>query len=162
MDRGVYGASFSRMVAGAVAGRPFAEPISIAAIGHLGPVSGVDEWSAMTLRFADDLIAVVNVATQIPMPPVARIWGTEGSIRLSNPWQAGFHNAYGSVYLTLGEHEPEVTVLESPPIYAMEADHFADAIDGRDLPPLVATPQDTLGNMRVLDVARSHLGLAFT
>jgi hypothetical protein len=53
-------------------------------------------------------------------------------------------------------------VLQSPPIFAMEADNFADAMGGNALPPLVATREDTLGTMRVLDTARSHLGLAFT
>lgn len=161
MDRGVYGVSFSRMVAGAVSGASFAEPISTTATGHLGPASGVDEWSSITLRFAHDILAVVTVATQIPMAPVARIWGTEGDIRLSNPWQAGFHDADGSVSLTVGDRDPEITLLESPPIYAAEADHFADAMEGKALPPLMATREDTLGNMRVLDVARSHLGLSF-
>ena len=162
MDRGVYGVSFSRMVAGAVAGAPFAEPLSISAVGHRGSISGVDEWTVVSLRFADDLLAVVTVATQIPMPPVARIWGTDGNIQLSNPWQAGFQGAPGSVSVTIGDHEPEVTVLQSPPIFAMEADHFADAMGGNALPPLVATREDTLGTMRVLDTARSHLGLDFT
>ena len=46
LDLGSYCTSIARLVAGAVDGKPFAEPIEIKAMGQIGKITGVDEWSA--------------------------------------------------------------------------------------------------------------------
>jgi hypothetical protein len=54
----------------------------------------------------------------------------------------------------------EVRDIEAPgDLYGIEADDFAAAIfDAK--PPLI-TPEDSIGNMRVLDEMRRQIGLEF-
>lgn len=157
LDRGSYGISLCRMIAGAAAGTTFAEPILVSGLGSVNAVDGVDEWSIVTMQFADGLITKSTVATQIPMPSAVSIWGTDGDIQLSNPWQAGFRDSVGEVRVTRGDQPPETIIVDSEPIYAVEADAFARAVRGELLPIPMADPADSLSNMRSLDRARSHI-----
>src|SRR5262249_37432744 len=59
LDVGCYPVSMSRLIAGASLGENFANPIDVKAAGRLG-ATGVDEWSAATLKFRGDIIAQVS------------------------------------------------------------------------------------------------------
>ena len=50
LDVGGYPVSIARLIAGAAAGKPFAEPDEVVGTGHLGQ-SGVDEWASALLHF---------------------------------------------------------------------------------------------------------------
>ena len=50
LDVGGYPVSMARLIAGAAAGKPFAEPDKVAGVAHLGQ-SGVDEWASALLHF---------------------------------------------------------------------------------------------------------------
>lgn len=55
------------------------------------------------------------------------------------------------------EREEVMAVIEDRPLYALEADAFAAAVQGK-APPWIA-PEDTLGNLRLLDVLREQAGV---
>ena len=80
------------------------------------------------------------------------ILGTEDSIELTEPWEAGKRGRPGTLVL----HAPAGAATESRvidadrPLYALEADAFADVVShGQVTAPLMST-DDSLGNMRAL------------
>jgi predicted dehydrogenase/aryl-alcohol dehydrogenase-like predicted oxidoreductase len=160
LDVGCYPVSLSRLVAGAAAGKPFADPVSIVAAGHLG-TSGVDEWAAAILRFPGDLIAQVSTGVTLAQDNVARIFGTLGRIEVASPWFcSGREGGRSTITVRLASGESRETVIETADwLYAIEADHVAAHVAARQAPAM--TWDDTLGNARALDAWRTAIGLEY-
>jgi predicted dehydrogenase len=163
MDLGCYGVSLARLIAGVISGQPFAEPASIRAAARIGPRSRVDEWSAAILDFDGPAIATVVCGNQVDISSRVRIWGSEGSIELTNPWEAGKRDTPGTLLMRRpGTAEAETRVIPADrPLYALEADAFAEAVRHGRVPPPVMTPDDSLGNMQALDAWRRSVGLRY-
>jgi predicted dehydrogenase len=163
MDVGCYGVSMARLVAGAQSGRPFAEPVSVQATARIGPRSQVDEWSTAVLDFDGPLIATISCGNQVDIASRVRIWGSEGSAELTNPWQPATFRGPGRLLVHAnGADEPEVRVIDTDrPLYALEADAFAQVVRTGQIPAPVMSPEDSVGNMRVLDSWRRAIGLTF-
>lgn len=163
MDLGCYGVSITRLVAGVMAGRRSAEPTSVQAAARIGNRSQVDEWSAAILDFDGPMVATVLCGNQVGIASRVRIWGSAGSIELTNPWLAGQRNTPGTLLVQPpGTLEPEVRVIQADrPLYALEADAFAQAVRDRRVPAPAMDIDDSLGNMRVLDAWRHAIGLKF-
>jgi predicted dehydrogenase len=163
LDLGCYGVSLARLVAGVQTGQPFAEPAAVLGAARLGTRSGVDEWSAAILDFGGPLIATVVCGNQVDIDSRARIWGSEGSIELTEPWEAGKRDRPGALVLHApGAAAGETRVIDADrPLYALEADAFAEAVWHGRAPALAMTTDDSLGNMRVLDEWRRSVGLRF-
>lgn len=162
MDIGCYCINFSRFFAGA-------EPISVQGIGQLH--SGrVDELACGILRFPGDLCATFSCGMAAQADNTASICGDEGYIEIPVPWKPPVEKAIWNIaYSTppkmdlatgaarLPRPKESFAVDAGKGLFAMEADDFADTVfDGR---PPVITPQDSLGNMRVLDELRRQLGV---
>jgi predicted dehydrogenase len=164
MDLGCYGVSIARLVAGVMVGRRFAEPASIQAAGRIGNRSQVDEWSAAILNFDGPMIATVVCGNQVDITSRVRIWGSEGNIELTNPWQPGKRNGSGTLLVQApGTPEPEARIIRADrPLYALEADVFAQAMRNGRVPAPAMDIDDSLGNMRVLDAWRHAIGLKFS
>lgn len=160
LDVGCYPVSMCRLIAGAVVGKPFAEPTSVAAAGHLG-ATGVDEWTAGILQFAGGLICQVSTSVALPQDNMVRIFGTLGQIELASPWFcSGREGGRSTISVTLAGGERRETVVETNEwLYAIEADHVAEHIAARQAPAM--TWDDTLGNMRALDRWRAAIGLEY-
>jgi predicted dehydrogenase len=163
MDLGCYGVSIARLVAGVMAGRRFDEPTSVQAAARIGNRSQVDEWSAAILSFGGPMIATVACGNQVDITSRVRIWGSAGSVELTNPWQPGHRNGSGTLLVQApGAPEPEARViLADRPLYALEADVFAQAVRNGRVPAPAMDTDDSLGNMRVLDAWRHAIGLKF-
>ncbi len=162
LDIGCYPVSFARLVAGAVSGRPFLDPEQLCGAGVLHPKSGVDLCAAATLRFANDVIALVSTSITVTQENTARVLGTTGSLLLPSPWLSAVEGGDAKIiWQRNGGHAPEEIVVSSPPLYALEADTFARALMGgwRDVPAMPVA--DTLGNMATLDRWRSAIGLVY-
>jgi len=153
MDVGCYTVSMARMIAGA-------EPDSVTGMGTIGPISRVDEQAAAALRFPNGAVANLACATQAAADSELRIWGSEGSIRVPNPWFPGEKD--NRILLRRTGQDVEEILVEAPvPLYAVEADTVAQHIAARQAPPPCMTWDDTLGNMAVLDAWRAAVGLVF-
>lgn len=157
MDVGCYTASLARLVAGSDA------LVEITGVAHIGPISRVDEAAAASLRWESGCVAALSCGTQVNVARDAFIWGSEGSIRIPNPWFPGADD--NLLYLTrTGRETEEVHVSgEGIGLYAHEADLVARCVaEGRTEAPFPAmTWGDTLGNQRVLDAWRAAVGLVF-
>ena len=79
LDVGVYVLAYASMV--------FGRPTQIQAAAHIGE-SGVDEQTAMVLKYAGGQIASLTCAVRTPSPQGARIDGTEGAIEIPAFWRA--------------------------------------------------------------------------
>ena len=162
LDVGGYPVSFARLVAGAAEGKAFADPVSVAGAGCLHPVSAVDVYAAATLRFANDLVAQVACGIGLQQDNSMRIYGTKGWLHLPEPWVVNQEGGTAILYLHRpGAAAPEEIRIVAPPLYALEADAFAAALEAglREVPQMTAA--DTLGNMAVLDQWRAAIGLSY-
>ncbi len=153
MDVGCYTASMARLVAGC-------EPELVTGVGHIGNISRVDEQAAASLKFPGGAVATLACATQVAADSEVRIWGSEGCIRVPNPWFPG-EKDNKIVVQKLGQPAEDILIDSPVPLYAVEADTVAEHIASRQAPPPCMTWNDTLGNMVVLDAWRAAIGLVF-
>jgi predicted dehydrogenase len=79
LDVGVYVLAYASMV--------FGRPAQIQAVSHIGE-TGVDEQTAIVLRYGGGQIASLTCAVRTPTPHGARIYGTEGAIEIPAFWHA--------------------------------------------------------------------------
>ena len=166
MDVGCYAVSMSRLIAGAATGKDFADPVSVTGSGHLIPETGVDGWAIGTLKFPGDIVAQVATAVQCNLENVVRVFGSEGSIVLPNPWAASREGGTSAKIIVSkkGQKEPQEIVIETPVTsFALEVDFAGNAIIAGKQEPAAPAMQhaDTLGNMKTLDSWREAVGLLY-
>lgn len=162
MDVGCYPMSMARLIAGAVSGQPFLDPMSVTGAGVLHPESGVDVYAAATLTFSNDLIAQLSCGVGLTQESVVRIYGSAGWLLVPSPWVINRDGGRSMLYLHKpGATEPEEIVIDGAPLYALEADTFAAAVRAglRDVPQM--STDDTLGNLAALDAWRAAVGLVY-
>ena len=164
MDVGCYCINFARHLAGQ-------EPNRMTATAHLHP-SGVDDLATGTLGFPSGVLASFTCGMIAHADNTASILGSEGFIEIPVPWKPTAKSTY---ILSRGipprMDQPQSTGTTSPAtapretinidtgggLYDLEADDFAAAVANEKSP--VITPQDSLGNMRVLDELRRQVGV---
>jgi predicted dehydrogenase len=158
LDVGGYPVSFARLVAGVAVGRPFAEPVQLSALGDLGP-TGVDELATAELAFASGFTAEVACAVRHELGTAVTIYGERGRVELADPWlPGGKRQGLESSFTIHGEGAPEtVMVRAEQPIYALQAELVARAAPALEPPFPAMGWQDSLGNMRVLDLWRTAI-----
>jgi predicted dehydrogenase/aryl-alcohol dehydrogenase-like predicted oxidoreductase len=164
LDVGCYPVSMARLIAGAVDGKPFAEPVKVSGAAHLGE-SGVDEWAAAILQFGNGIIAEVSCSVSLAQDNVLRVVGTEGRIEVKDFWFAsGRTGGTGRIDIIARDGTTEtVEVAEARHLYSFEVDAVADAVFAgkQELAAPGMSWDDTLGNLRVLDKWRTDAGLQF-
>jgi len=165
MDVGGYTTSIARLVAGAAAGQPYAEPVAVTGAGYLEPQTGVDAWALGTLTFPGDVLASIATGVGLNQENVLRIFGSEGNIFVPNPYVAARDGAMpGKIVVNRRGEKPREIASDSPVTsYAHEADVCGRAIRAgkleADAPAM--TWDDTLGNIRAQDSWRSAIGLTY-
>lgn len=152
MDVGCYTASMARLVAGD-------EPVEVKGVAHIGEISRVDEQATASLKFPGGIVANLACGTQVSADSELRIWGSEGSIRVPNPWFPGEKG--NKIVLTRGGETSEIIVDADSPLYSIEADIVAANIDSREAPYPCMTWMGSLFNMQALDSWRASVGLVF-
>ena len=157
LDVGCYCVSMSRLIAGAVSGKPFEDPTEVKATGHIG-ATGVDEYAVASLKFPNAVVAQIASGVQLDLENNVRIVGTKGSILVPSPWTMNADEPGFSKILVFKSHIPEEIVIETDRgLYALEADHVAEQIaQGRTQSTLVSW-DDSLGNMRAIDLWRAQI-----
>ncbi len=164
LDVGGYTTSISRLIAGAAMGKPFADPVAVSGTGALHAETGVDSWAVATLKFDRDIVASLATGVGVAQESVVRIFGSEGSIFLPNPYVATREGAVGGKIIVnrSGEKTPREIVIESAVTsFAHEADVVGQAVAAglKEAQPM--TWADTLGNMRTQDSWRKAIGLVY-
>ena len=153
LDVGGYPVSFARLLAGIVENRPFAEPTSVEAVGHVGP-TGADEIASAFLRFASGFTAEATCAVHHAVGRNTVVFGELGHIVLPDPWIPGSERQGRDTSFSIHRDgaEPEhVCVHTDAATYAIEAELVAATLPAVEAPWPAMTWADTLGNMRVLD-----------
>lgn len=157
LDVGGYCTSMARLIAGAATGQAVAEPLQLVAVGHLNEMTHVDEYTTASLLFPDDIVAQLFTGIQFSGENVVRIFGSQGSILLPTPW---LHRAGNDLSIFVKkDQEQRIAVDNTRDLYALEADTVAAYIDEQQAP--VMTWNDTLGNMKTLDLWRAALGVVY-
>ncbi len=157
LDVGCYPVSMARLIAGAVAGKAFAEPVEVKAVGQIGAESRVDEYAIASLRFPNSIVAQIAAGVQLELDNNVRIVGTKGAILVPNPWVISFDAGFSKIII-FKDHLPEEVVVEfDRGIYAIEADTVAAHLADRQAPAI--SWDDSLGNMRTLDRWRAEVGM---
>jgi len=164
LDVGCYPVSFARMIAGAMDGKPFADPVDVAGFAHIPTDSRVDEWASATLKFSNGLVASVSCGVQLNLPSEGVIYGSEGSIEFTNPWIPSRNGGAVSFTIHAKDGKVEETVTASLPegeavLYGCEADTVAAHIDDLEAPAMSGS--DSLGNARALDKWRRSVKLEY-
>lgn len=164
LDVGGYPVSMVRMIAGAVEGKPFAEPEKVAGAAYLGQ-SGVDEWASAVLKFANGIVAEVSCSIMAAQDNVLRIIGSEGRIEVKDFWfAAGHKGGTGRIDIIRGDKVETIELPEDRWLYSFEVDAAGEAIrQGKkefDAPGMAWA--DSLGNLRVMDQWRASVGLEYS
>ncbi|TDO52732.1 aryl-alcohol dehydrogenase-like predicted oxidoreductase [Kribbella sp. VKM Ac-2527] len=154
LDVGGYPVSMARMIAGAAAGAPYADPAAVTAVGQVGE-TGVDEWTVATLFFDAGMTAQVSTGVRLGDENRVRVLGSKGYLVVEDPWFGGDGKPTHVTVHKVGE-EPRDISAEPAFIYAAEADAVAAAIEQRQAPEM--SWADTLGNLTVQDAWRKAIG----
>ncbi|MFH1009128.1 MAG: aldo/keto reductase [Candidatus Latescibacterota bacterium] len=165
MDVGGYTTSLARLVAGAAHGKPFVDPIAVKGAGHLHPQTHVDAWAVGTLAFPGDIVASIATGVGVNQENALRIFGSEGSILVPDPYLAARTGATPGKIIVHRQNEAplEVTIDSEVTSYAHEADACGRAIRAGSLQAKAPsmTWNDTLGNIRTQDAWRAAIGLTY-
>jgi predicted dehydrogenase len=157
LDVGCYPISFARLIAGAMDGAAYAEPVELKGTGQIGE-TGVDELATAVLKFPNGMLAKLATGVRLWLPRTATIWGETGRIEVRLPWILD-GPAGESLMLIHREDQPveEVRTVTDRGVYAIEADVVAESIEAGESPAM--SWGDSLGNMRALDRWRAEVGL---
>jgi len=164
MDVGCYPVSLSRLIAGAVEGKPFLDPVEVSGSACLGE-TGVDEVAAATLKFPNGVMAQCRTGIQIKSENKATITGSEGTLVINDPW-------FGRARMEVRSHESDAVerIEARDPGYHHEVIVFTSLAFARrgeptsELPGIPDTwmsPEDSLGNIRTLDRWREAVELTY-
>lgn len=151
LDVGGYPLSYARLIAGAAQTppAPFLDPISLAGVGTLHPVTGSDTHAAAVLQFAGGITAEIACGTAVQQDNVMRIYGTTGWIHVPSPFVISRETVPPSIFRHLPDQETPETLVVTPDrgLYAYEADSFAAAISAGSLEVPACSWADTRGNI---------------
>jgi predicted dehydrogenase/aryl-alcohol dehydrogenase-like predicted oxidoreductase len=159
LDVGCYPISMVRLIAGVAQGRDFADPTELVATGVLGQ-TGVDEWTIASLKFPGNILASCSTSVQVNQESVLRIFGSDGSIFVPDPWVPSRNGGQTKITLNKNGEKPQEIVVDSPlPIYALEADAVAEHLGKLQSPTM--NWDDSLGNAKALDQWRKAIKLQY-
>ena len=148
LDVGVYPVSLSSML--------FGPPVEIKGAAHVG-TSGVDEASALLLRFPAGELALLHSAIRVETPQEAVISGTAGSIRLPVPWWKPCE----MIVARDGSPAETLTFPCDGNGYGYEAQEVMRCLRSGALESEGMPLDESLSVMRTLDAARAQWGLRY-
>jgi predicted dehydrogenase len=162
LDVGCYPMSMVRLVAGAAAGKDFDDPVEVKGVARLG-TTGVDEWASAVMRFAGGVVAEVACGVRVARQSGLEVCGAEGTITLPTPWAPGREGGTSKIIVEKkGAPAPEEILVETSEwLYALEIDTVGRNIGRLQAPAPAMSWDDSLGNMRALDLWRESIGLRY-
>lgn len=161
LDVGCYPVSLSRLVAGAAAGKAFADPVTLKGAGIIGQ-SGVDEVAYGLMVFDGGFTAEVACAIARTMENNAVITGDAGTIEIVDPWVPGRNEgpSDATLIVTTAAGRRAETLQYPQMLFAFEAELASRAIaEGAMQAPYPAmSPAESIGNNATLDRWRAEIG----
>ena len=159
LDVGCYCVSMARMIAGAVNGAAFADPLDVSGSGRIGAESGVDEYAVASLRFENGVLAQLAAGVRLDLENSVSIWGTEGHIHIPRPWLAHPDPGTSTFYVqrSAKTRREKFAIHSDRSAYALEVDHVADHLAAGQSTAI--SWEDSVGNMRTLDRWRDAIGI---
>lgn len=164
LDVGGYPISMVRLLAGAALGvegevKPYDEPVTFTGAGHLAP-TGVDDWAVASLTFASGITGQVQTGVGLATDAVVRVHGANGWIDVPHPWLPCRDGRPAGFTIHRPHSEPEEVTVDTPELYASEADHVAAHLADRQAPAM--SWADTLATLDLLDQWREQVGVIHT
>ena len=164
MDIGCYCIDLARQITGE-------DPATIHAVGQLHDSTdggAIDVSASGVLAYPSGIVSTFTCAMDTQASNLAQICGTTGYIEIPVPWKPGVAEPtwmlrtmnkprQDGVPDEVGEQLQTFTTNAGQPLYAMEADAFAAAVlDGAE--PFMS-PEESIGNAKVLDELRRQVGV---
>jgi predicted dehydrogenase len=149
LDVGVYTVSFGSMLLGA--------PDAVRTVSVAGP-TGVDANTAIVARYPGGAVGLYHCSLWAPLPSVATVVGTDGTITVGSPFGSAFYeaNTYTLVPAT-GEPRTREIALHGHG-FTYEAAEVARCLRAGLTESPIMPLAGTLEVMRVLDAARASSG----
>ena len=162
LDVGCYGVSMSRLIAGELAGKRFADPLEVKGFARLEPQEMTDLTAAALLRFDGNLIAMVQSGIALKGENVVRIEGEKGSITVGCPWAVRHGESFIQVanHLT-GDSRIQQTTRPDEDLYAYEIDEVGRAVTSGEKESPEMNWEDSRGNAAVLDSWLKEAGVSY-
>lgn len=163
LDVGCYPVSMVRLLAGVALGMDFAEPLEVKGCGRIGKQSRVDEYAAASLKFPEGIIAEVSCGVTVQQENVLRIYGSKGRITVPTPWVVSLNGGTSKILVQMdGRDKPdEIDVTADQGLFAIEADTACNFISQRQASHPAMSWEDSLGQMKTLDLWRASIGLVY-
>jgi predicted dehydrogenase len=162
LDVGCYGVSMSRLIAGELSGKRFADPLEVKGFARLEPREKTDLTAAALLRFEGDLIAMVQSGVALKGENIVRIEGEKGTITVGCPWAVRHGESFLQVTGHLsGETTSRITTRPDEDLYAYEIDEVGRAIASGEKESPEMSWEDSLGNAAVLDAWLKEAGVSY-
>lgn len=147
LDVGVYPISFASDL--------FGSPTKVTGVAHLGE-TGVDEEAAMALLYDAGRIAVLSTGVRVNTPHEAYILGTDGKIKIPEPWWKP-----ATMTLTAGGKTEEIELPFESNGYQFEAQEVARCIRAGKTESEIMPLDETLAIMGTMDELRAQWGLKY-
>jgi len=160
LDVGCYPASMTRLIAGVASGKPFADPVELHAIGHIGK-TGVDEYTNAICKFPGEILAHLVTGVSMNNDNMVRIYGNKGHLIIPEPWIPQKAGGICKIMLSRDGRPTEEIQIEAGPLYVYEIDLVARSLADRQAKSPAMSWADTLSNMRMLDQWREAIGLLY-
>ncbi|EAR50162.1 hypothetical protein OG2516_15779 [Oceanicola granulosus HTCC2516] len=161
LDVGGYPVSAALFCAGLARGAPFAAPLALRGVGHVGP-TGVDEVAYGLLDFGEGLTAEIACGVARAMANELVLEGSAGSLRLPNPWMPGRDAgpSDATLLLTRGGETEEIVLRHPEHLFAFEAEAASQTVArGLAEPPAPAVSHaESIAIAEALDTWRAEVG----
>jgi predicted dehydrogenase len=163
LDVGGYPVSMARLIAGVARGEDYDDPVQVTGVGYIGPVSRVDEYAFALLAFESGIVAEVGTGVQLELENVVRVYGSEGWILVPSPWIPTQDGGTSTIVVHRhgGPGPQEIAVETEDGPWLLEARTMTAHLADRQPPPPAMGWDDSLGNMRALDMWRESIGLLY-
>ena len=160
MDVGCYPLSMSKLLAGRILNKPYADPISIEAIGNLDE-TGVDSNSKARILFSENIEANVSCAINEEYENKLEIISGDYKLSVSQPWHCGqFQDGYSSIKVySKNKLVDEISYNDEVGLFTREIDHASECILNNKLESDLISHADSQSIMLWLDKWRKELGI---
>ena len=160
MDVGCYPLSMSKLLAGHILKKSYADPISIEASGSLDE-TGVDSNSKARIFFSENIEANISCAINEEYQNNLEIISGDYKLSVSQPWHCGqFQDGHSSIKVySKNKLVDEISYKDEVGLFTREIDHASECILNNKLESDLISHADSQSIMLWLDKWRKELGI---